>query len=90
MSTEQEVIKHKVGLLRLAEDFGNDSRACKVMGYSRDTFYRYRQAIEEGGFESLVEVSRRKPWSAECELGFGPDTAGGRALAGLRFDPVLI
>jgi hypothetical protein len=44
MSTEQKVIKHKVGLLRLAEELGNVSRACKVMGYSRDTFYLYEQA----------------------------------------------
>ena len=61
MSTEQKIIKHKIGLLRLAEELGNVSRACKVMGYSGDTFYRYQQAVEEGGFEALVETSRRKP-----------------------------
>ena len=61
MSTQQKIIKNKVGLLRLAEELGNVSRACKVMGYSRDTFYRYRQAVDEGGFEALVEKSRRKP-----------------------------
>jgi hypothetical protein len=60
MSRDQKIIKNKVGLLRLAEELGNVSRACKVMGYSRDTFYRYRQAVEEGGFEALVETSRRK------------------------------
>lgn len=61
MSTQQKIIKNKIGLLRLAEELGNVSRACKVMGYSRDTFYRYRQAVEEGGVEALVEKSRRKP-----------------------------
>ena len=61
MSTEQKVIKHKGGLLRLAEELGNVSKACKVMGYSRDTFYRYRAAVEEGGVEALIESSRRKP-----------------------------
>ena len=61
MSTEQKIIKHKVGLLRLAEELGNVSKACKVMGYSRDTFYRYRAAVEEGGVEALIESSRRKP-----------------------------
>ena len=55
------VIKHKVGLLRLAQELGNVSPACKVMGYSRDTFYRYQQAVEEGGVEALIEKSRRKP-----------------------------
>jgi len=57
-STQQKVIRNKVGLLRLAEELGNVSRACHVMGYSRDTFYRYRQAVEEGGIEALVEQSR--------------------------------
>ena len=37
------------------------SRACQVMGVSRDTFYRYRQLSDEGGFEALIEQSRRKP-----------------------------
>ena len=48
-------------MLRLAEELGNVSQACKVMGYSRDTFYRYRQAVDEGGVEALIEQSRRKP-----------------------------
>jgi hypothetical protein len=61
MSTHPTVIKHKVGLLRLAEELGNVSQACKVMGYSRDTFYRYRQAVDEGGVEALIDKSRRKP-----------------------------
>ena len=61
MSTHRTVIKHKVGLLRLAQELGNVSQACKVMGYSRDTFYRYQQAVEEGGVEALLEKSRRKP-----------------------------
>jgi transposase len=57
----QNVIKHKVGLLNLAEELGNVSRACKLMGYSRDTFYRYQAAKEEGGVEALLDKSRRKP-----------------------------
>ncbi len=59
--TTSKVIKNKVGLLNLAEELGNVSRACKVMGYSRDTFYRYQSAVEAGGVESLFEKSRRQP-----------------------------
>lgn len=59
--TNDKVIKHKVGLLNLAEELGNVSKACQVMGLSRDTFYRYKAAVEEGGVEALVEISRRKP-----------------------------
>ena len=59
-STEN-VIRHKVGLLNLAEELQNVSRACKVMGVSRDTFYRYKQAVEDGGVEALIEETRRKP-----------------------------
>jgi transposase InsO family protein len=55
------IIKHKVGLLNLAEELGNVSKACKTMGLSRDTFYRYKTAVEQGGVESLFDKSRRQP-----------------------------
>ena len=55
------IIKHKVGLLNLAQELGNVSKACKVMGFSRDTFYRYQELVEEGGVEALVNQSRRTP-----------------------------
>ena len=45
-SAQQNVIKHKVGLLNLAAELGNVSRACEVMGLSRDTFYHYQSAME--------------------------------------------
>ena len=55
-----KIIKHKVGLLNLAEELGNVSKACKVMGLSRDTFYRYKSAVDEGGVEALFDKSRRQ------------------------------
>jgi transposase InsO family protein len=55
------IIKNKLGLLNLAQELGNVSKACKIMGLSRDTFYRYQNALEAGGLEALVEKSRRKP-----------------------------
>ncbi len=57
----QKIIKHKVGLLNLAENLNNISQACKIMGYSRDTFYRYKAAHDEGGIEALLDANRRKP-----------------------------
>ena len=61
-SVRQNIIKHKVvGLLNLAAELGNVSRACKVMGLSRDTFYRYQSAMESGGIEALIDANRRKP-----------------------------
>ena len=60
-SVPQNVIKHKVGLLNLAAELGNVSRACKVMGFSRDTFYRYQTALEAGGVDALIDANRRKP-----------------------------
>jgi transposase InsO family protein len=47
LNNNEKVIKHKVGLLNLAEELGNVSKACKAMGLSRDTFYRYKAAVEE-------------------------------------------
>ena len=60
-SFNQNVIKHKTGLLNLAAELGNVSRACRIMGFSRDTFYRYQTARDAGGVEALFEVSRKKP-----------------------------
>ncbi|MEO8164213.1 MAG: helix-turn-helix domain-containing protein, partial [Betaproteobacteria bacterium] len=55
------IIRNKLGLLKLAQELGNVSRACKIMGLSRDTFYRYQAAIDAGGVEALVDKCRRKP-----------------------------
>jgi transposase-like protein len=48
LETNQTIIKHKLGLLNLAEELSNVSKACKVMGLSRDTFYRYKAAVDNG------------------------------------------
>lgn len=61
LHTNNPIIKHKAGLLNLAEELGNVSKACKVMGVSRDTFYRYKEAVEDGGVDALVNKSRRTP-----------------------------
>ena len=61
LHTSNPIIKHKAGLLNLAEELGNVSKACKVMGVSRDTFYRYRELVDDGGIENLINKSRRTP-----------------------------
>ena len=92
LNTTDKIIKHKTGLLNLAEELGNVSKACQMMGYSRDTFYRYKSAVDEGGVEALmrlrisvghdcwshaaVGVRLWPPAACRCSAAFGGTSAG--------------
>lgn len=66
LQSNNPIIKHKTGLLNLAEELSNVSRACKVMGVLRDTFYRYRELVDDGGVDAQLENSQKSKSQEPC------------------------
>jgi hypothetical protein len=55
MTTEKKIARRKLSLLELAGELSNVSRACKVMGYSRQQFSEIRRNFQTYGAEGLID-----------------------------------
>ena len=55
ITTEEKVARRKLSLLELAADLGNVSKACKLVGYSRQQFYEIRRNFQTYGAAGLID-----------------------------------
>ena len=58
LQSNERIVEYRIGLLNLAEELSNVSMACKIMGLSRDAFYRYKAAVDDGGIDALIDKNR--------------------------------
>jgi hypothetical protein len=55
MTAGDKVARRKLTLLQLAADLANVSKACKIVGYSRQQFYEIRRNDQTYGAEGLID-----------------------------------
>jgi transposase InsO family protein len=55
MTTDKKIARRKLSLLELASELSNVSKACKVMGYSRQQFYEIRRNFQAYGADGLID-----------------------------------
>ena len=55
MTTKDKATRRKLSLLELAQEMSNVSKACRIMGYSRQQFYEIRRNYQTYGAEGLID-----------------------------------
>lgn len=61
VTRDEIILQRRARMLEFSNEIDNVSEACRIIGVSRTSFYKWRATAEHYGLDALMPKSRRRP-----------------------------